>query len=125
MSIEKRKYRRIPVKMDILIDSLYKQDDLVIQDVNEEIHIVNLSKSGVGFVAKNDFPADFYFNAKIIMDDERHFYGVLKIIRKAAEYPEKAELQYGDEYTFYGCEFIGLADILSSTIDDYAGEHAM
>jgi hypothetical protein len=120
MSEEKRRHKRIPTEIRITIDSLYKQDDVVISALNEEIEIINISKSGVGFVSVHDLPLGFYFNARISMDEEKQFYGVLRIIRKQEEFPEKDD--FSKDSIFYGCEFIGLADILSSSIDEYGKE---
>lgn len=105
----RRKYERFPTNISIRIESLYKQDYIRIDDVNGDIQVIDVSKSGVGFASAHELPINYYFNAKITFDEDRFFYSVLKIIRIEQE---------GKQY-HYGCEFVGLADILSSTVDEY------
>ena len=112
MSDERRKFKRLPVNIKLVIESLYKQDAERVDSLNESITVTNISKSGIGFVSEHDMPLDYYFNAKIIIDDEKYFFSVLKIIRKEDD----------ANHFNYGCEFVGLADILSRSIDDYEKE---
>ncbi|WP_240843093.1 PilZ domain-containing protein [Acidaminobacter sp. JC074] len=105
--MERRKDKRFPFEITLNIEELYKQDYVKIEDLNEEFQVTNISKSGLGFACKHELPLDFYFNAKITIDDEKFFFTVLKIIRINEE----------EEGYNYGCEFVGLADILSSTIE--------
>lgn len=112
MSDERRKFKRLPINIKLIIESLYKQDAETVDHLNETITVTNISKSGIGFICDHDMPLDYYFNAKIIIDDEKYFFSVLKIIRKSSE----------DNHFNYGCEFVGLADILSRSIDDYEKE---
>lgn len=105
--MERRKNKRFPFEITLKIEELYKQDNIKIENINEVFQVVDLSKSGVGFLCGDDLPLDFYFNAKITIDQEKHFYSVAKIIRK-----DKEENIYR-----YGCEFVGLADILSNLVE--------
>ncbi len=107
---ERRKFKRYPTHISIKIESLFKQDYDKIDDVNEDIEVVDVSKAGVGFNSKHILPLNYYFNAKIIFDETKYFYSVLKIIRII-----KAE----QESFHYGCEFVGLADILASSVEEY------
>lgn len=109
---ERRKTKRIDFKLKLIVDSLYKQDHIELNNIENEIEILDISRSGLGFISEADMPMDFYFNAHIIMDEDKRFFGVLKIIRKS-------ETEDGFNY---GCEFIGLADILSNVIDEYDNE---
>lgn len=106
---ERRKAKRIDFKLHLVVDSLYKQDHVELKNIESEIEILDISRSGIGFVSEADMPMDFYFNAHIVLDEDKRFFGVLKIIRKT-------DLEDGFNY---GCEFIGLADILSNVIDEY------
>ncbi len=106
--MERRKFKRLPINMTLNIESLYKQDEEY-DAKNVAIQFTDISKSGIGFESHSDLPLGFYFNGKIELDDEKKFYGVLKIVRK---------VESGDSY-HYGCEFVGLADILSGCLDDY------
>jgi len=109
---EKRRAKRLPVDIVLQVESLFKQDYVKLNEVNETIEVTNISKSGIGFRCKSEMPLDFYFNAKITIDDEKFFYSVVKIIRKE---------QKGDHW-YLGCEFVGLADVLTGCIDDYEKE---
>lgn len=109
---ERRIADRLPINISLKIESLYRQDHEVLEDLSESIVVQNISRTGLGFEASHELPLNYYFNAHITIDFEKHFYGVLKIIRK-----EVVEQRY-----FYGCEFVGLASVLSSYIDDYQKE---
>ncbi len=111
---ERRRNRRLPVDIQLKIESLYKQDHVILEDINQGIVVTDISKSGVGFNSSADLPLGFYFNARIEIDQEKKFYSVLKIIRKVDD---------DDGGYHFGCEFVGLADILSGQVDDYEHEH--
>ena len=106
---ERRKNRRLPIKLEIEIDKLFKQDNKIIHDINESIEVINISKTGIGFLCKDELPLEYYFNAKIEFNEVKYFYCVLKIIRK-----ESAE-----DSNLFGCEFVGLAEFLASKVDEY------
>jgi hypothetical protein len=109
---ERRKNKRLPLRLELNISSLFKQDHLGIANIDENIEVVDISKSGVGFKCKDELPMDYYFDAKIELTEEKFFYGVLKIVRVEKQ---------GDSYSV-GAEFVGLAEILSKTIDEYGQE---
>jgi len=110
---EKRRFKRLPVDIKLTIESLYRQNHESLDELNESIIVTDISKSGLGFLTSADLPMGYYFNARIEIDDERKFYGVMKIIRKAQE----------DDGSFhFGCEFVGMADILTGCLDDYQDE---
>jgi len=103
---DKRKFKRIPLKIQFTISKLFKQDYEKIPDINAMVEVNNISKSGIGFTCNYDLPLYYYFDAKIFLQDGNHFYSVLKIVRV-----EKEEEKYN-----IGCEFVGLADMLSDKI---------
>ncbi len=107
---ERRKNKRLPIFLELEISKLFKQDNEIIENIEEEIEVINISKTGIGFLSQADFPLDYYFNAKIEFDKERFFYCVIKIIRK--------EIVEGNA-AIYGCEFVGLAEFLSKKVDEY------
>ncbi|MHB1394133.1 MAG: PilZ domain-containing protein [Clostridia bacterium] len=109
---EKRKHERLPLKLELTISSLFKQDYVLIDGINESIRVMNISKSGIGFTCGHQLPLNYYFDAKIQLTPDKYFYAVLKILRI-----EKTE----DGYSV-GCEFVGLADILSMRVDSYGQE---
>lgn len=106
---ERRRCKRLPINLELEINKLFRQDNKVIADINKEIEVIDISKTGIGFISKTNFPLDYYFNAKIEFDEKKFFYCVIKIIRK---------VQKEDRYLF-GCEFIGLAEFLSDKVDEY------
>ena len=107
---DRRKAQRVPYHAVITIDSVYNQEEIIHEKREIPIEILDISKGGIGFTAKADLPVSFYFNAKIDLGGDRLFYSVLHIIRK-----EPSE----DAGYTYGCEFTGLADILSFYIDEF------
>ncbi len=109
---EKRRAKRLPVDILLEVQTLYQQDYVQLDEVNETIEVTNISKNGLGFRCKTEMPLHYYFNARITIDEEKFFYSVVKIIRKEMK----------ADHWYFGCEFVGLADILSSCIDDYEKE---
>jgi len=109
---EKRGAKRHPLKLTLKISSLFKQHNDIITNVNAEIEIENISKTGIGFKCKEKLPLGYYFDADIDLGKGRTFWALIKIIRME-------EHDYG---YFYGAQFIGLADIISSRIDMYGEE---
>lgn len=109
---ERRKSKRLPLKLELKISSLFKQDYELIPDVNESITVKDISKTGIGFTCRQQLPLNYYFDAKIQLSQDKYFYAVIKIIRA-----DKIE----DGYSV-GCEFVGLADILSMRVDWYGEE---
>ncbi|MGM0378664.1 MAG: PilZ domain-containing protein [Bacillota bacterium] len=108
---EKRRNKRLPVNITLTVEELYNQKDKI-EDINDEILVVNISKGGIAFEVEDDLPLNYYFNARITIDDKKSFFSVIKIIRK-----EKINKGY-----YYGCEFVGLADVLGTFVDDYEKE---
>ncbi len=109
---EKRKFDRLPLKLELTISSLFKQDYDLISGINENIEVKDISKTGVGFTCAHALPLNYYFDAKIQLTEDKFFYAVLKIIR----------MEKTDDGYFVGCEFVGLADILSMRLDAYGDE---
>lgn len=109
---ERRKNKRVSYKAVISVDSFYNQDEIIRDEKEIPIEIVDISKGGIGFTAEQRLPVGYYFNARIHLGEDRMFYSVLHILYEA---------QQGTVY-HYGCEFTGLADILSLYIDDYEKE---
>ncbi|PKM93355.1 MAG: PilZ domain-containing protein [Firmicutes bacterium HGW-Firmicutes-1] len=106
---ERRKHKRLPIFLQLEINKLFKQDNEIIENLEEDIEVINISKTGLGFLSKAQFPLEYYFNAKIEFDKTQFFYCVLKIIRKEAI----------EDTVLYGCEFVGLAEFLSKKVDEY------
>lgn len=108
---EKRRSKRFPVDLILEISSLFKQDNVKVDNVNAPIEVINVSRNGIGFKSESILPLDFYFNAKIQLGDENScLYSVVKIVR--IEEIEK-------NIYLYGAEFIGLASVLMYIFDEY------
>jgi len=107
---DKRRFKRIPLKIELTISKLFKQDYEEIPDVNATVEVDNISKSGMGFVSNVELPLNYYFDAKILLPNDNYFYSVLKIIRV-----EKTEEKY-----YIGSEFVGLSEMLGDKI--YLGD---
>lgn len=106
---EKRKHKRIPLKLELSVSSLFKQDFETIPNIDTNLEVKNISKSGIGFESTNELPLDYYFDARIQLTEEQFFLAIVKIVR----------VEKIDEMYLIGCEFVGLADMLSQKIDMY------
>jgi hypothetical protein len=106
---ERRKAKRLPVTLTLEICNLFKQDQVQVSDLNAPIEVINVSQTGIGFRTKSVLPIGFYFKANINLGTEDTLHSVVEIVRSKEE---------GDEI-IYGCEFVGMADVLSYVIDDY------
>ena len=111
MMQEKRRSKRFPVELELVVSKLFRQDAIDNEHMNSPIHVVDVSKLGIGFVTASDLPLNYYFNAKLELGSpENSLYCVVQIIRKN---PKE------DGTISYGCEFVGLAPVLSGIFDEY------
>ena len=107
---EKRRYKRLPVDLSLNISKLFKQNDNYITDIQAPIHVVNISKAGIGFESTAGLPIGYYFNAKLDLGStDSCLYTVIQIIRK----------EENDGMNYYGCQFIGLAPVLHFIFDEF------
>lgn len=108
--VDKRRSKRLDVDMKLNISNLFKQDNVLIGNIDAPIHVVNISRNGIGFESEAILPIGYYFNAKIDLGNrDSSLYTVVQIVRT-----EKI-----DGGIFYGCEFIGLAPVLDFIFDDF------
>lgn len=108
---ERRRTKRMPFGMSLEITKLYKQDNVLVENLSAPIEIVNISKTGLGFITESVLPLGYYFNANInLLNSEDILRCVIKIIRNQL---------LDDGRTMYGCEFVGMADVLSYIFDEY------
>ena len=84
---------------------------MIIEDVDAEISVIDISKSGIGFISKAKLPIDYYFDGKIRLAGNDYFYAVVHIVH--------GEVQEDGKGNCYGAEFVGLAPFLANKIDDY------
>ncbi len=108
--MDRRKDKRLPIELQLEINHMFRQGNQIIDNMEARIEVVNISKSGVGFVSEAVLPLQFYFNVRIKLCEKEFFYAVVKIIRKQKTEEEKYE---------YGAEFVGLAPFLADKIDVY------
>lgn len=109
--VEKRRSRRLPAELKLEISSLFQQDNVKVDGIHAPIDIVDVSKNGIGFLSDAVLPLNYYFNADIQLgDEESHLYTVVKIIRS---------IRKEDGKNIYGCEFVGLAPVLSFIFEEY------
>jgi c-di-GMP-binding flagellar brake protein YcgR len=108
---ERRRAKRMPVTLSLEILNLYKQDNVQVNNLHAPIEVTNISKTGMGFISESTLPIGYYFNANINLGaSEDILHCVIKIIRSQPMEENK---------TMYGCEFVGMATILSYIFDEY------
>ncbi len=108
---EKRRSKRLPISLKLNISDLFKQDNKHVSYIEAPIEVIDISRVGIGFQTESVLPMGYYFNANIQLGSENEsLYAVVKIVRSQL-------LENG--FTVYGCEFIGLAPVLSYIFDDY------
>lgn len=108
---EQRKAKRFPVDLHLEVSEIFKQDHVKVVDINAPIEVFDVSKGGIGFISKSILPVGYYFNAKLILGDEKHTLNcVVQIIRSQ---------ENGENGFKYGCEIIGAASIMDYVFSDY------
>lgn len=108
--VEKRRSERYPIQMKLEISSLFKQDNVKVNNIHEPIEVIDISRTGIGFISTSELPIGFYFNAKISLGDRDHtLYCVVQIVR----------VHRRNDDILYGCQFVGLAPVLSYIFDDF------
>lgn len=108
--IEMRREKRWPVKLQLEISTLFKQDHVKVENINAPIEVFDISKAGIGFKTKSVLPIGYYFNARLVLAENDALNCVVRIIRQ-----QKMEDGY-----IYGCELVGTASIMDYVINDYA-----
>ena len=114
---ERRKCQRFPIKLDLKASRLYKQDHVEISGIDADIRLVDISRTGIGFLCEQELPLNYYFDTKIDFMGKDYFYCVIKIVR-IGNIKE-------DGKRVYGAEFVGLAPFLADKIDQYGRELSM
>ena len=115
MGYEKRRSKRIPVKMNLEVSSLFKQDNVYVKNINAPIEIVDISRNGIGFITKSVLPIGFYFNSRLEFEKKEDCLNcVVQIVRRK---------QNDDGTTLYGCEFVGMPSIFDYKFEDIENEY--
>lgn len=108
--LDKRRAKRLPIKLDLTISDLFCQDNVKANIDEADIEVFDISTRGIGFYSKSVLPLNFYFNAKIVLGEPDNLvYTVVKIVR----------IQKTDTSFIYGCEFVGLPEILHPAFERY------
>jgi hypothetical protein len=111
---DKRRSKRLDVDMTLNISNLFKQDNVLIGNIDAPIHVVNICRDGIGFESEAILPVGYYFNARIDLGNEQSsLYTVVQIIRTEKK----------DDGMYYGCEFIGLSPVLNYIFEDFEQEY--
>lgn len=113
---EQRKAKRVKFTMHLEVSSLFKQDNVKVENLNAPIEIQNISKSGIGFLSDSVLPIGYYFNACLRFEKmNEELKCVIRIVRHSKT-PEGR--------SFYGCEFVGMASVFDYIFDDVEKENA-
>lgn len=107
---DRRKAKRMPVTLSLEITNLYKQDNVLVNNLYAPIEVIDISKTGIGFISDSVLPLGYYFNANIDLGNDDILHCVVEIVRCT---PTE------DNKSLYGCEFIGMATVLSYIFDEY------
>jgi len=107
---ERRREKRLPTTLSLEILNLYKQDNVQVSNLHAPIEVINISKTGIGFLSESILPIGYYFNANINLGNEDTLHCVVQIVRCQ---PDKGNKN------LYGCAFIGMASVLSYIFDEY------
>ncbi len=108
---ERRRSKRMRANLTLKVSNLFKQDNISAGELSAPIHVVDVSKHGIGFESKDIIPLDYYFNAKLELGDTSNcLYCVVKIIRC---------IPSNDGTYLYGCEFVGMAPVLDFIFENY------
>ncbi len=106
---DRRKYKRLPIELYLELDEVFKQDNVVIKNLNASISVFDISRSGIGFLSAASLPLGYYFRGRIKFSEQDFFYVVLQIVRTQA----------AENKNIYGAEFVGLAPFLADKVDKY------
>ena len=111
--LEQSRFIRIPAQLTLTISSIFKQNNIKVDNIEAPITVTNVSRSGIGFISKGVFPEGFYFNAALQLgsSEDDILYCVVKILRsQVTDEP--------DVYS-YGCEFVGMPSVFNYIFDEF------
>lgn len=109
---EKRRSKRIKAHLELNVSSLFKQDNVLVENIDSPITVTDVSRHGIGFKSCSTLPEGYYFNAALQLgNEENKLYCVIKIIR-CIETEGESEFKYG-------CEYVGLPSIFNYIFDEF------
>ena len=106
---EKRKDRRLDLDVSLELSRIDDVDGLTTVRL-ARVHVVDLSRSGIGFKTKQELEVCSFYNTKIQIWTKDIIEAIIKIVRCNKE---------GDEY-HYGTTFVGMIDKDALKIDVYS-----
>ncbi|NLK29374.1 MAG: PilZ domain-containing protein [Clostridiales bacterium] len=107
---DRRRYKRLPINLHLEVNEIFKQDYVIIKDINTSAFVFDISKSGIGFISEAELPIDYYFTALINLGRGDFFRCVIRIVRAS---------HMSKNRWVYGAEFVGLAPFLADKVDKY------
>ncbi len=107
---DRRRYKRLPIELRLEVDEVFKQDHIIIKDLNASVSVFDISKNGIGFISEASLPLGYYFRGRINLGDDDFFFVVIQIIHAHVS---------GNNQKVYGAEFVGLAPFLADKVDKY------
>jgi hypothetical protein len=107
---DRRRYKRLPIELHLEVDEVFKQDHIIIKNLNASVSVFDISKNGIGFISDASLPLSYYFRGRINLGDNDFFYVVIQIVR--------AHISENNNKV-YGAEFVGLAPFLADKVDKY------
>ncbi len=107
---DRRRYKRLPIELQLEVDEVFKQDHIVIKDLKASVSVFDISRNGIGFISEGSLPLGYYFRGRINLGDGDFFYVVLQIVRAHIK---------DNKNKVYGAEFVGLAPFLADKVDRY------
>jgi hypothetical protein len=107
---DQRRNIRVPVKMNLEVSDIFKQDNVKVSNINAPVEIVDISRDGIGFVTKSVLPIGFYFNSRLEFKSSNNAINcVIQIIRQ-----RKSE----DGLYHYGCIFVGMPSVFDYIFEE-------
>jgi hypothetical protein len=107
---EQRRFPRVPIKMDLEVSDIFKQDNVRVNHIDAPIEIIDVSREGIGFNSKSVLPIGYYFNARLEFEGRFNTLNcVVQIIR---------EKKLMDGSNNYGCLFIGMPTVFDYIFKD-------
>ena len=104
---EKRNSKRLDLDVSIELERL--DEDGITTLKYTHVNVVDLSKSGIGFISKQELEIGTYYDTKIQIWTKEVVDAVIEIVR----------CEEKDGYYRYGCVFIGMTDTDALKIDIY------
>lgn len=109
---EKRRHKRIKADLALNVSSLFKQNNVLVSNIDSPITVTDVSRGGIGFISESVLPEGFYFNAALQLgSQDETLYCVVKIVR--------CQVIEGSSAYSYGCEFVGMPGIFSYIFDEF------